>query len=416
MQDNTNQARPLNELTNPPTGMQNLPAITMGFGSAQSFELMQRAAKMLAHSTLVPVAYRATKEIKEYGKVIGYENNDSALPNCVVALNMAQRMGADPLMVMQNLYIVEGRPSWSSQFIIAAINSCGRYSPLRFEISALGEPKTITYMASEWVKVQGQKDQRREMQKTITITPRTCVAWAIELATGDRLESPVISMDMAVAEGWIQKNGSKWQTMPEVMLRYRSAAFFGKLYAPELLMGLQTAEEATDIIDVERGPDGKYGMPMPLSELRDTGAPAADGQAAQDEQDDNAPAGPATSTTPTADDGAATETAADVPAKTDTAAPAEEDKKPSPAPGNLTPEISQAYERLMGQMNKASSLNQLADVFEQVGEIGNQELRTALTTLYKQRYAEFNKPAEAPATTEATAPAKRVRRTGPAPE
>lgn len=384
MQENTNQARPLTELANPPTGMQNLPAITMGFGSAQSFELMQRAAKMLAHSTLVPVAYRATKEIKEYGKVVGYENNDSALPNCVVALNMAQRMGADPLMVMQNLYIVEGRPSWSSQFIIAAINSCGRYSPLRFDISELGEPKTITYTATEWVKVQGQKDQRKEVQKAVVIRPRTCVAWAIELATGDRLESPVVSMDMAVAEGWLQKNGSKWQTMPDVMLRYRAAAFFGKLYAPELLMGLQTAEEAHDIIDVERGPDGKYGMPTPLSELRDSGAPAATEQAATFEQEDSAAPAEQTGQAEPAQAAAVEQPAAAESSIT--------------KPAALTPEQSETYERLMGQMNRASNLNQLMDVYGTIEDDMPVELRTALTTLYKQRYEEFQpRQADAPA-------------------
>lgn len=238
-------------LKNPAPREQNMPAITMGFGSMASFELMQRAAKMLAYSTLVPVAYRAHKEIKQYGKVTGYEDQPSALPNCVVALNMAQRMGADPLMVMQNLYIVEGRPSWSSQFIIAAINSCGRYTPLRFLLSEAAEARPVEYMETNWVEGQNGKNVKQEVKKTISVANRTCIAWAIEKETGERLESPVISIDMAVAEGWLTKKGSKWQTMPEVMLRYRAAAFFGKLYAPELLMGLQTAEEAHDIIEME---------------------------------------------------------------------------------------------------------------------------------------------------------------------
>jgi hypothetical protein len=238
-------------LKNPAPREQNMDVVTMGFGSLQSFELMQRAAKMLAYSTLVPVAYRSQKEIKEYGKVTGYEEQPSALPNCVVALNMAQRMGADPLMVMQNLYIVEGRPSWSSQFIIAAINSCGRYTPLRFQLSEQAEARPVEYMETKWTKGAGGKSEKQEVKRTISVANRTCIAWAIEKETGERLESPVISIDMAVAEGWLTKNGSKWQTMPEVMLRYRAAAFFGKLYAPELLMGLQTSEEAHDIIEME---------------------------------------------------------------------------------------------------------------------------------------------------------------------
>ena len=37
----------------------------------------------------------------------------------LIAQNMARRMGADLLMVMQNLYVVHGRPGWSAQFLIA---------------------------------------------------------------------------------------------------------------------------------------------------------------------------------------------------------------------------------------------------------------------------------------------------------
>jgi hypothetical protein len=253
--------RSLQEVAQQPNRDASLPAVQMGFANSQSFELMQRAAKMLTHSTLVPVAYRARTEIKEYGKVTGYEDNPSGLSNCVVALNMAQRMGADPLMVMQNLYIVEGRPSWSSQFIIAAINSCGKYSPLRFDLSKAGDLEEVTYMATEWQdQPNGGRAKKVSVEKKVKVRHQTCVAWAIEKETGARLESPTISIQMAIDEGWLTKNGSKWMTMPEVMLRYRSAAFFGKLYAPELLMGLQTAEEAQDIIDLEVQADGKLAV------------------------------------------------------------------------------------------------------------------------------------------------------------
>jgi hypothetical protein len=216
--------------------------VSMGFGSAQSFELMQRVAKMLSCSTLVPTSYRAFDEKKG-------TDNPSALPNCIVALNMSQRMGADPLMVMQNLYIVEGRPSWSSQWIIAAINGCGRFSPLRFDLTPLGE-KEVEYEVTKWVDRQKTTTKHKAVVQNIE-----CIAWAIEKGTGERLDSPRVSIEMAVKEGWYGKSGSKWQTMPEMMLRYRTASFFGKLYAPELLMGLQSYEEGQDIIEVEQ-PDG----------------------------------------------------------------------------------------------------------------------------------------------------------------
>lgn len=167
------------------------------FSTAQSFESAQRMATALSKSNLVP---------KEY---VGN------MPNALVALEVAQRIGASPLMVMQNLYIVHGRPSWSSQFIIAAINSCGRFKPLRFDITGEGDD-------------------------------RTCIAWT-EDNSGYRLESPPVSIGMAKKEGWYSKNGSKWQTMPELMLRYRSASFFGRLYAPDVLMGMYSEDEVRDM-------------------------------------------------------------------------------------------------------------------------------------------------------------------------
>jgi len=246
----------LHEMKSPAPREANLPAVTPGFGSLQSFELAVRQAKLLSSSTLVPAQYRSVIE-KKKGRDTVYEDNDNAIPNCVIAMNMATRMGADPLMVMQNLYIVEGRPSWSSQWIIAAINGCGRFSPLRFEMKDNGQQE-VEYTVSEWV--EGNKQNRKV--KT-TIHNLSCVAWAVEKETGERITSPTVSVEMAVKEGWYQKNGSKWQTMPEVMLRYRTASFFGKLYAPELLMGLQTVEEMQDIvIDARQDESGAYSVDL----------------------------------------------------------------------------------------------------------------------------------------------------------
>ncbi|WP_313619500.1 hypothetical protein [Achromobacter sp.] len=244
-----------------------MPMVAPGFGSLQGFELMQRAARLLSSSTLVPVAYRQTIEkLDRYGNVKESRENPNALANSVVALNMAQRMGADPLMVMQNLYIVEGRPSWSSQWIIAAINGCGRFSPLRFDIQDLGD-KEVSYTTTSW-----NNGQRETSSRTVKIRDKVCVAWAVEKETGERLESPKVTIEMAVKEGWYTKSGSKWQTMEEVMLRYRTASFFGKLYAPELLMGLQSVEEAQDIIEATTGPDGT--ISVNVDELRSAAQPS----------------------------------------------------------------------------------------------------------------------------------------------
>lgn len=166
--------------------------------SAQTFEHAQRVAKMLSSSTLIPKEYQGN------------------IQNTMIALEMANRIGASPLMVMQNLYIVHGKPSWSSTFIIAALNSSKKFSPVRFEMSGEGEEYG-------------------------------CYAWAYELIGNEKIIGPKVTMKMAKAEGWIDKNGSKWKTMPELMLRYRAAAFFGRLYAPEITMGMQTMEEVVDV-------------------------------------------------------------------------------------------------------------------------------------------------------------------------
>lgn len=178
--------------------------VTAGFFDLASFELMQRVAKAFSTSDLVP---------KQYG---------GNLPNCMIALDMAQRIGANPLMVMQNLYIVHGTPGWSSKFLIATINACGRYSSMRYEWR--GEPGKDDY---------------------------GCRAWSIEKATGQRLDGIWVDWKMVNAEGWSKKNGSKWLTMPDQMFIYRAAAFWQRAYAPELGMGLSTAEELGDVIDVD---------------------------------------------------------------------------------------------------------------------------------------------------------------------
>jgi hypothetical protein len=59
-------------------------------------------------------------------------------------------------------------------------------------------------------------------------------------------------MDMAEKEGWLKKNGSKWQTMPQVMLRYRAASFFARMNCPELSIGLYSKEELDDFTPIKK--------------------------------------------------------------------------------------------------------------------------------------------------------------------
>ena len=232
-----------------------------------NFNDAMNAAQVLANSTLVPKDYRFTyKNKKGYGYEATTEwvNNQNAAANCLIALNMANRMGYDPLMIMQNLYIIEGRPAWSSQFIIAAINACGKFDPLQFEIVNEGE-KEIEYVNSYW-----ENGKKLSNQATVKLENLTCIAWTTD-KKGNRLQSDKISMEMAVKEGWYQKNGSKWQTMAGQMLRYRAAAFFGRIYAPEILMGIYAADEIRDFVDVTPEP-----APQPAAQLKQQQIPCYD--------------------------------------------------------------------------------------------------------------------------------------------
>ena len=174
------------------------------FSGIRAFEDAQRIAKALASSTLIPPQFQGQQ----------------GFANCLVALEIAGRMNISPFLCMQHLHIIHGRPSWSSAFIIAMVNGCGRFTPLRFEISGEGDSLA-------------------------------CYAVATDIKTDQELKGPTITMAMAKKEGWATKSGSKWITMPELMIRYRAAAFWGRLFAGDLLVGLQTQEEVIDVESVK---------------------------------------------------------------------------------------------------------------------------------------------------------------------
>ncbi|WP_175786633.1 hypothetical protein [Burkholderia anthina] len=217
----------LEAIRNPAPREASLPPVRAGFFDLQGFELLQRVAKAFASSSLVPAHY---------------QNN---VANCMIALNLARRLGADELMVMQNLYIVHGNPGWSSKFLIASVNTCGRFETLRYE----------------WRGTEGSDDFG-------------CRAWTIEKSTGERLNGTWIDWKMVKAEGWNKKNGSKWLTMPDQMFVYRSAAFWQRAYAPEISMGLSSQEELIDTVEVRA--DGTVAVTSTLEELRNGRAQPAE--------------------------------------------------------------------------------------------------------------------------------------------
>lgn len=225
--------------------MEGVNALSMYFES-DKFETAQRVCLMLSSSDLVPkeYQYKPTNYTNQDGTVnAALKAQDDAakhraMANCMIALNKAALLKTDPLTIMQNMGIVYGRPSWASSFLIGSVNSSGRFMPLKFRFGEDGRVKeTFTVY----------KKNGTGTQKSIDMPNTTCVAYTTERGCTDVLEGTEISIRMAFDENWIQKDGSKWLTMPKQMLIYRAAAFWQRAYCPEILQGLMTADEAEDV-------------------------------------------------------------------------------------------------------------------------------------------------------------------------
>lgn len=173
---------------------------------AENTKLLQgiyKMAKVYANSTMIPSSYQRNPD------------------NCFVAIELAGRMNVSPTLVMQNLTVVQGRPSWSGQSCIALVNGCGKFTH-DLDFNFVGEEGT-----DEW----------------------GCYCETVRKSDGRKLTGTVITIGLAKKEGWLNKSGSKWQTIPQQMMMYRAASWFARAYCPEVLMGFSTADEAEDIAE-----------------------------------------------------------------------------------------------------------------------------------------------------------------------
>ena len=159
-----------------------------------------KCAGFLGQSALVPETYKGHPE------------------NCLIALDLANRSGMSPLTVMQNLYIVKGKPAWAGQFAIALVNASRRFS----------KPLRPVFFGDEGTASWGCYMETEDLE-------------------GKKVVGSKITIQMAKDEGWIDKAGSKWKTMPEQMLMYRAGAFFARVHCPDVLYGVQMADEVKDV-------------------------------------------------------------------------------------------------------------------------------------------------------------------------
>jgi hypothetical protein len=79
------------------------------FSGIAAFEAAQRMAQAICTSTMVPSEYRGQQ----------------GLSNSLIALDIAARMRLSPLVFMQNMTPIHGKPSWSSSFLIVTVNASG---------------------------------------------------------------------------------------------------------------------------------------------------------------------------------------------------------------------------------------------------------------------------------------------------
>lgn len=178
----------------------------LNYMDGNSLNKAYKNAQIIASSSLMPDAYAKHPE------------------NVLIAMDIASRTNYGLMMVMQNLYVVKGRPCWSGQFCLAAIKGCGKYTDVKYVW--VGEDKDAPDFG--------------------------CYLQATEISSGETVRGSVITNAMVKGEGWLQKPGSKWQTMPEQMFKYRAATFFARTECPEVLMGLQTVEEVNDTYGYEQ--------------------------------------------------------------------------------------------------------------------------------------------------------------------
>lgn len=224
------------------------------------FETMQRVCKMFSSSDLVPDNYKPNYKpipanaTPEQIAAINLENQEAknkAVANCMIAIEISMRIGASPLMVMQNMVPIYGKPSWSSKFLIATVNSCGRFEPLQYRFTDKGMLGMVDYTDYVW---DGRTNRKQAVQRQFDgkkIQDIECVAYTTKKGSKEILESSPVSVRLAIQEGWYTKNGSKWQTMTKQMLMYRAASWWTSVYAPDLSMGMRTIEEQQDIVDAE---------------------------------------------------------------------------------------------------------------------------------------------------------------------
>ena len=161
-----------------------------------ALEKAYRVADLMSKSDIIPVHFR--------GKPA----------NIFIVLNTAYRMNLDPMLVMQNTFVISGKLGMNTSFAISLANRSGLFAQgIRYRLQGSGNDLAVT-------------------------------AYTNLAGTGEEI-SYTITMKEAIAEGWTKN--SKYQSLPSLMLRYRAAMFLIRTHAPEVINGMHAIEELEDV-------------------------------------------------------------------------------------------------------------------------------------------------------------------------
>jgi hypothetical protein len=190
-------------MTNEIQTYEQAPALPSVYSDVNLYQQFFKIAEQLSKTDLVPATYKNKPE------------------NCLIAIDTARQIGAkNPLFVMQNLNIIKGKPSWSGQYCSA-----------------------LVYTNFKNVKINRVGNKEDGTLNGIFITAAD--------KNGEKCRGSVVTLEMARREGWYDKEGSKWKTMPEQMMIYRAFTFFARAFCPDKLLGMHDEYEVQDMTPAE---------------------------------------------------------------------------------------------------------------------------------------------------------------------
>ncbi len=161
----------------------------------QRFELDQRQAKAYSTSLMIP------QHLRDLGSMM-------------ILNQMSRDFNLPMLTLAQQIYMVKGKVGMSGQLVISLINKSESVEHgMRWEIENEGTPQ---WRVRAWNTVDGEK------------------------LFGEWLSDRDVTMF-----GW--KSNPLWKSMPIRMAKYRTATYWGRDYAPDVLMGLSDKDEIIDV-------------------------------------------------------------------------------------------------------------------------------------------------------------------------